>query len=286
MIEPIDRRRAGRAPSVVRVLASATLIAAAACGPATAPAAGPGASTAGSPSGSTGSPTVLSIGERCPDLQEAGGLTARTVTFPASDGTSLYGAIIGSGSAGVVLANDVPHPICQLVAPATILARHGYRVLLFDYRGHGASAASDAAGRLDLDVLGAVGELRHEGASRVVLMGSYGGVAACVVAATEASAYVDGLVGFSPAAERGQYIGGPFDPVGALRAAPRLRVPVLYVAALHDGFVPVPEARRLYAATGSSDKTFLVVDDLPSWYLLQYDDRAASAVFRFLAQHT
>jgi hypothetical protein len=38
-------------------------------------------------------------------------------------------------------------------------------------------------------------------------------------------------------------------------------------------------------ATGSSDKAFLVIDDLPSWYLLQYDDRAARAVLRFPAQH-
>jgi alpha-beta hydrolase superfamily lysophospholipase len=209
----------------------------------------------------------------------------RTVTFTTQDGVELYGALFGSGRAGVVLSNDVPHPLCEVVPPAVAMARRGYRVIVFDYRGHGESEDSDAAGRLDLDVLAADEELRRTGVEHVVLMGSYGGAAAAIVAAAEADLPVDGLVGISPAPQRGQYIGGPFDPMGALQAAPRLDVPVLYVTAESDGNLPVSEVRRLYDATGS-EKDLVVVDDLPSWYLLRYDARAAGAVFGFVRDHT
>jgi hypothetical protein len=137
-------------------------------------------------------------------------VAARTITFPAGDGTELYGAILGSGSVGVVLANDVPHPFCEDIPPAIFLARRGYRVIAFDYRDHENSARSAAPGRLDLDVVGAAAELRKAGSDRILLFGSYAGVAASILAAEEITPPVEGLVGFSPAARRGEYVNGPF----------------------------------------------------------------------------
>jgi pimeloyl-ACP methyl ester carboxylesterase len=258
-------------------------VALAACSSSGAPSAASRSAAATSPAGE---PTVPAIDEIC-DVAPGtlARLPVRTLSFTTRDGVELYGAIVGRGRSGVVLANDVPHPFCELVPPALSLARRGYRVIIFDYRGHGESSDGDAAGRLDLDVLAAVTELRRSGVDHAVLMGSYGGAAAAILAAVEADPPVDGLIGISPAPRRGEYIGGPFDPIGALQAAPRLEVPVLYVTAKEDRFVPLPEVRRLDEVTGSRSKRLVVVDDLPGWYLLRYDAQAAGVVFRFLRAH-
>jgi len=117
-----------------------------------------------------------------------------------------------------------------------------------------------------------------------VLAGSYGGAAAAVVAATELQAAA--VLGFDPAAERGQYIEGPFGPEGALTAAPKLRAPVMYVTLRGDRFVPVAEVRRLLRATGSSEKSLLVVPSgIIGWSLLDVgpsSGRVHRAVFGFL----
>ena len=81
--------------------------------------------------------------------------------------------------------------------------------------------------------------------SAAALAGSYGGAASAIVAATAMRPPPVALVGFDPAAERGQYIEGPFGPRGALTAAPDLRVPILYVTLRNDRFVPLAEVRRL-----------------------------------------
>src|SRR5205823_12270288 len=134
------------------------------------------------------------------------------------------------------------------------------RVEVFDYRDRGESGPGGSnPGRLDLDVAAAGDALVRGGARCVALAGSYGGVAAAVVAATSMRPAPVALLGFDPAARRGQYVEGPFGPEGALTAAPRLRLPVLYVTLLGDRFVPLAEARRLLRATGSREKSLLVV---------------------------
>jgi hypothetical protein len=64
------------------------------------------------------------------------------------------------------VANDVPHALCEALTPARVPAARGYRVLVFDYRDRGLSEASDAPGRLDQDVAGAVPELRSPSSGR------------------------------------------------------------------------------------------------------------------------
>lgn len=208
-----------------------------------------------------------------------------TVALRTGDGVSLYGAEVGSGDRGVLLANDVPHAFCEDLPPALLLARRGYHVLVFDYRGHGESAdAGGQPGRLDLDVAAAVADLRDRGATRVALLGSYAGAAACVVAAVRITPPVDAVVGFSPPVRRGQYVEGPFDPEGQLAAAPRLRMPTLYATATTDRFVSLADVRRLYEATGARRKDLVTVTEGPGgWYLLRYNGVVRRAVLRFLA---
>ena len=95
---------------------------------------------------------------------------------------------------------------------------------------------------------------------------------------------MDALVGFSPAAERGQYVEGPFGPEGALQDAPKLRIPVLYATARDDRFVSVSEVHRLYDATGSPKKSLVAVDKGPAgWYLFQYNAKVTRAVLTFIS---
>lgn len=253
--------RGAQSQAVRAALGSALLVAAAwalaACG------GGPGKPASGTSPESTDqspvttearrAPAAPALGRVCPDTHLPGTAT----NIRASDGTRLYAVVVGTGRTGVVLANDVPHAICEEIDAARSLAREGFRVALFEYRGHGdESARGPHSGRLDRDVAAAVSLLSHRGARRVVVIGSYAGVAEALVAATR-DVHVDGLVGLSPAVYPGQY-GGPFGSVSGLQAARRLRVPALYITASQDHYLPAAETRRLLKATGSPDKRLIV----------------------------
>lgn len=267
------------------VIASVAALVLAACSSASTPGSS-GVSTgatSGSPDATQSSPPAPVT---APALDCEGAANARAIWFQAADGTRLYGAIIGSGRVGVVVANDVPHPLCETLTVARLLGGHGNRVLVFDYRDRGNSDASDAPGRLDQDVAGAVDELRSRGVARVILLGSYAGVAAAVVAATEIDPPVDGVIGISPAAVRGQWVEGPFGPIGAFQAAPRLRVPALFITVRSDRYVSLGEVRRLYRLTASPDKDLVVIPSgsggFDSIDFSSYEGRVRDAILSFV----
>jgi hypothetical protein len=266
-------------------IGSVAAIVLAACGPASGPRAGGTSPSSGSHSPSaTGSSPPVPV---TPALDCDGAASAHAIWFPAGDGTRLYGALLGSGPVGIVVANDVPHELCETFTPARLLAAHGYRVLVFDYRDHGLSDLSDdAPGRLDQDVAGAVAELRSRGSTRVILLGSYAGVAAAVVAATEVDPPVDGLIGISPAAVRGQWVEGPFEPIGAFQAAPRLRIPTLYLTVRTDSYVSLSSVRRLFRLTGSTAKDLVVIPSGSAGFntidFSDYEERVRKAILTFV----
>jgi pimeloyl-ACP methyl ester carboxylesterase len=185
------------------------------------------------------------------------GKGAHAFFFRASDGTRLYGAVLGQGGVGLVVANDVPHPLCEEVPIARALARRGLRVMVFDYRGRGESEPGRHPTRLDLDVVAAAKEIARRGARTVVVLGAYAGASLALVAAG-APSVVDGVVGVSAAPRRGQYMGGPYSGPGALDVAKRLRIPVLLMAVRTDEFVPVRQDRQLLHSIGSRDKRLVV----------------------------
>jgi dienelactone hydrolase len=185
------------------------------------------------------------------------GRGARAIFFRASDGTRLYGALLGAGTTGVVVANDVPHPLCEEVPVARQLSRRGLGVMVFDYRGHGESEAGSDPGRLDLDVVAAARQLERGGVHTVSVLGAYaGGALGLVAAATDPA--IRGVVGISAAPKRGEFVGGPYSGLGAFDAGLRLRIPVLLIAVKTDQFVPIREERLLLAAIGSHAKQLVV----------------------------
>jgi pimeloyl-ACP methyl ester carboxylesterase len=181
---------------------------------------------------------------------------AATLRFPAADGVSLDGAIVGTGRIGVVLLHEYPGPMCGWWPYATFLAQHGVNALLFDFRCFGLSACPNG-GRANpvADVAGAMRALRAHGARSIALVGaSLGGVVAVIAGARlHPAAIVD--------------LSGERDLTGLLTgvslnsetAAPALHAPALFALARGDRGVTVTDMRAVYRLTRSPVKALTVL---------------------------
>lgn len=164
---------------------------------------------------------------------------ARAVRFSAA-GEQVTGAEFGrSGTLGVVLAHEHGANLCGWVAYAEHLRDLGYRALAFDFRTN-----------LTADVSGAASELRHEGVTRIVLMGASMGGTASLVAASTSSTTIAGVAALSAPSS--------FMGLDGLSASRQLTLPVLYIATQDNGDFP-DDARTMYAACPSADKQLQVL---------------------------
>jgi esterase/lipase len=181
---------------------------------------------------------------------------ATTLRFPASDGVSLDGAIVGTGPVGVVLLHEYPGPMCGWWPYAAYLGHHGVRALLFDFRCFGLSACTKSAkGNPVADVAGAVAALRAHGARSVALVGaSLGGVVSVMAGAKLHPATIVDLSG-----ERDL---GPLLPgvdLNSYAAAPGVRAPALFVLARGDQAVSVADMKAIYRRDRSRTKRLVVL---------------------------
>jgi dienelactone hydrolase len=233
---------------VVLVLASAC----SSGSPASAP---PTPSTAASPSPSPTLAHLEPLAERC-GIPEA---PSSEMWFAARDGTQLDGAVLGSGPVGVVLGHQYPAELCGWWPFAVYLARHGMRVLLFDFRCQGESTCpADAHGSDVDDMLAAAAELRSRGAKRVFLMGASLGGTVAMMAGPRLSPPPAGVVSLSGEADLG-YLAGGSTRLDALSSVPGLRAPFLQIMARGDPAVSVADARNLEQRAGSRDKRLIVL---------------------------
>ena len=232
-------------------------------------------------------PSALpSGGARCSDP----GTPAETFWFRATDGTRLDGAMLGSGTAGVVLAHQYPADLCGWWPYAAVLARKGFRVLLFDFRCFGLSTCpTDANGDLTDDLTGAVAELRRRGATSVALLGASLGATVSLMTAPTLTPTPDAVVSLSGEPDLGYLVGST--RLDAMASVGRLSSPVLFVVARGDLAVSVKETRSMFRAAGASDKRLVV---LPSAYGLGWNmvidirsntTPASRTVLAFLRQH-
>jgi pimeloyl-ACP methyl ester carboxylesterase len=112
------------------------------------------------------------------------------VSFRTQDGGLIYGDLYGVGDRGVVLAHGGRFNKESWKKQAQELAKAGFRVLAFDFRGYGDSQGPGQGdiftAPLHLDVLAAVHYLRNRGAKSVsAIGGSLGGGAAANAAIAE-----------------------------------------------------------------------------------------------------
>src|SRR2546425_4680126 len=118
-------------------------------------------------------------------------LRSEAVTSPASDGVRLSGWLVKGAprTPVIILCHDLGGSRSTLLGSAVSLNRAGYPLLVFDFRGHGASAGSgsDLGVSEKRDIEGAVGYLKGRDdidASRFGLwgigMGAYAGAMAAL----------------------------------------------------------------------------------------------------------
>ncbi|HSC50959.1 MAG TPA: alpha/beta fold hydrolase [Gaiellaceae bacterium] len=211
--------------------------------------------------------------------------------FRASDGVLLDGAVLGSGPTGVVLAHEYPNDLCGWARYAHVLARAGFRVLLFDHRHYGLSESPTdpaQAGRYSRDLAGGVAELKREGAKRVFLMGGSFGAITSIVAGSRLGSKIAGVISVSGEELLGND-NGPNEELDAIDAVPKLRAPFLVLNSRHDTVALVSAARDLERRAGSAHKRLVLFPGGDhGWDLLTaapYRARASADVIHFLRRY-
>jgi pimeloyl-ACP methyl ester carboxylesterase len=228
-------------------------------------------------SGRPSATSVASVAKPC--LRDLG--SATPFRFRGAGAAVLVGVVLGRGRAGLVLAHGRGQDLCEWLPWAQRFAARGYQVLAFDFEGFGHSVrGSGPDARIDTDVVAAAEELRRRGAERIVLVGSSMGATAALSAATRIRPPVAGVVSLSGP--------GAFGAVDAWAAMPRLRVPVLFVAAAGDQPF-VGAARAMHRRAGAADRRLLIVGRGHGSTMLAFPDdgpRVWSAMRGFNADHT
>jgi alpha-beta hydrolase superfamily lysophospholipase len=220
---------------------------------------------------------------------------ATLVRFKAADGTSLNGAMVGSGPAGVVLAHEYPNDLCSSWPVADYLSKRGLRAFAIDLRCFGRSACpeGEARGRVVDDLAAAVTELRHRSVTRVALVGASMGGAAVLIAGTRVQPPVAAVVSLSGETDPTSLVGGI--PLNAGAAAEQLTVPTMLVVATNDSYVSVAETQAMYQAAKTRDKRLEVLsgpfDGRHGWQLLNNPadgefTSIAAKIAAFLTAHT
>lgn len=111
--------------------------------------------------------------------------TPLDVSFSTSDGGEIHAHLYGNGDRAVVLAHGKVFDKESWRPLAEQLAKKGLLVLALDFRGYGSSKSGSLAGRIDLDVLGAIDYLESRGVPSISLLGASMGGWAVGSAATQ-----------------------------------------------------------------------------------------------------
>lgn len=184
-----------------------------------------------------------------PDHPRHHGVPCEDVTFLARDGTLLRGwwMLTSSSHPTIVVAPGQGGSADGDVPAAVRLARHGFNVLLFDFRGHGRSAGEMVTfgyGEV-LDLRGALDWLEQRGIHRAGVLGfSMGGAVAITTAALDAR--VGAVVADSPFARLHTVLASGMQSVGfpPLLATWVARLAILWVDVTRDVALEVAEPAR------------------------------------------
>lgn len=194
------------------------------------------------------------------------------VSFTTSDGIDLGGwwvGVPGSARATIVVFNGNAGNRAHRAPLAAALQRHGFQVLLLDYRGYGGNPGAPSEDGLARDSRAARAFLaaRPEvDPSRVVYFGESLGTAVAIDLAAEFPPAA--LVLRSPFTSmvdlgRHHY---PFLPVRwllrdryvSIDRIQRLRIPILVLAGARDRIVPLESTRRLYDAANGPKRLWVL----------------------------
>jgi predicted alpha/beta-hydrolase family hydrolase len=204
-----------------------------------------------SPQADAGSPLGPTLEEVLAVSQE--------IAFRANDGEELEGRLFGEGDIGVVLAHGA-----DVVGQATwfpfapVLARRGYGVLTFNFRGFCGGGAAGCSG-FDLsiannwrDVAAAVDFLRAEGSETVFVIGASMGGIASLTATSMPEVDVAGVVSMASPQWPSRYYGTPPEADITAAVLRRIEEPKLFVAGEDDVMGGVAFAREAESMYGSA----------------------------------
>jgi pimeloyl-ACP methyl ester carboxylesterase len=200
--------------------------------------------------------------------------------FNAADGTRLVGHRFGKGTTAVILTHQSEGDLCDWLPYAKRLASKGYFAFPIDFRGYGFSDTPPTGQyRYVQDIAAAVKTLRKLGKTKIFVVGASMGGLAAVVAGANVTPPLAGVVSVSsPARFRG---------MDGVKAGPRLRVPMLYLAATADdnaGFDFSKDAETLHRAAATKDKRLeLLRGDAHGIELVAGLERAKTLIEGFLA---
>lgn len=226
---------------------------------------------------------------------------AADVSFETEDGVRLRGWFVppdaGAGTTAVLVFNGNAGTRADRLPLAAALARRGFAVLLFDYRGYGGNPGKPTEAGLILDARAARAHLASRpdvAAERIVYFGESLGSGVAVALAVEVPPAA--LVLRSPFtslidAARVHY---PLLPVQLLlrdrfrsdRRIGRVRSPLLIFAGDRDSIVPYEQSRRLFEMAPQHAKHFITVSGADhNDPRLSQSDAMVDDIVRFLSEH-
>lgn len=209
------------------------------------------------------------------------------VSFSSADGVKLEGRLFGDGSVGVLLSHMLPADQTSWWDFARKLSERGYMALAFDFRGFcpggdaGCSEGDKEIGATWQDVVGAIGFLRSEGATQVMLVGASMGGTASLVAAAQDGVEVSVVVTLSA-------------PVGIDGLAAdanlltRITAAKLFIAGTGDRFGAAEAAQRLYAQSPLPKRVEIVTSNDHGTDLLtgNQSGRVQTLILGYLDEHS
>jgi fermentation-respiration switch protein FrsA (DUF1100 family) len=224
---------------------------------------------------------------------------ARDVAFATADGLRLGGWFLPAAGGGrgpaVLVLNGNGGNRAHRAPLAAALAREGFGVLLFDYRGYGGNPGTPTEAGLLADARAARAHLAARGdvdPARLVYLGESLGAAVAVALAAEAPPRALVLRSpFTSLTDVGR-LHYPLLPVGPLLRdrypnldrIGRVAAPVLVVAGERDRLVPVEQSRRLHAAAAEPKRFMLIAGADHNDHALLAGDQFIGEVLRFLGE--
>jgi pimeloyl-ACP methyl ester carboxylesterase len=177
--------------------------------------------------------------------------------------------LVGGESSVVIISNEIGQDACQWADVAGDLTKAGLGVAIYDY-------STDTSYLRDLTAV--LHYVRAHGAKHVTLLGASIGAMASVVVGAAASPQPDAVVSLSsePTAVGSHYVE---------EAAPKLRVPTLYVAADFDTEPAqvIVDVKKL-APPGTA--TIIAAPGGAHGYALLFDADIRAKVIAFVEDHT